>query len=216
MDNPLHGGSSDVVNDNQEQPQKDRKRPVSGAYRGKPVSDPAARAVRREAYFARLRQLHNGAGTALSLCGALMLLGCSQNRITHGIPNLHCVDSKRNIWRGGQPSVDGWRWVENQGIKSIVKLNSEEELKSNLQLNSFPISFEEQVTRVQPDLVAGAVMAITDNCLVHCEHGQDRTGLVVAFYRERQGWTKAKAEKEMLKYGFHKELRGLWECWEDQ
>jgi tyrosine-protein phosphatase SIW14 len=37
---------------------------------------------------------------------------------------------------------------------------------------------------------------------VHCEHGKDRTGLVVALYRVYfQNWLKAKAHDEMLKLG---------------
>ena len=42
--------------------------------------------------------------------------------------------------------------------------------------------------------------------LVHCRHGADRTGLIMAMYRVVfQGWTKEQAKKEMLEggYGFH-------------
>jgi protein tyrosine/serine phosphatase len=41
---------------------------------------------------------------------------------------------------------------------------------------------------------------------IHCQHGADRTGTMVAVYRVRvQGWTKEDAIKEMMeeKYGFH-------------
>jgi tyrosine-protein phosphatase SIW14 len=51
---------------------------------------------------------------------------------------------------------------------------------------------------------------------VHCTHGQDRTGLVVGLYRTiHDGWTKTDAYREMLQLGFHPELRGLREFWED-
>ncbi|HUL32181.1 MAG TPA: tyrosine-protein phosphatase, partial [Thermodesulfobacteriota bacterium] len=46
--------------------------------------------------------------------------------------------------------------------------------------------------------------------LVHCEHGSDRTGLVVAIYRvTATGWTKEQAIREMVEggYGFH----SIWE-----
>lgn len=47
---------------------------------------------------------------------------------------------------------------------------------------------------------------------VHCERGQDRTGLIVGVYRVKvEHWTKADAYQEMLKHGFHPILRGL--CW---
>jgi len=39
---------------------------------------------------------------------------------------------------------------------------------------------------------------------VHCRHGQDRTGIVVAAYRmKQQGWSLADAEAEMQAYGFN-------------
>ena len=39
--------------------------------------------------------------------------------------------------------------------------------------------------------------------LVHCYHGADRTGIVIAFYRMiYQNWTPADAKAEMLQGGF--------------
>ena len=42
--------------------------------------------------------------------------------------------------------------------------------------------------------------------LVHCQHGSDRTGMMVAIYRIAvEGWTKSQATNEMVHggYGFH-------------
>lgn len=40
---------------------------------------------------------------------------------------------------------------------------------------------------------------------VHCLHGVDRTGMVIAYYRvKRQKWTPEKAIEEMLDLGFHR------------
>ncbi len=39
--------------------------------------------------------------------------------------------------------------------------------------------------------------------LVHCHHGKDRTGMVIAAYRMKyQGWSYDEAVKEMKSYGF--------------
>jgi DSP-PTPase phosphatase fused to NAD+ Kinase len=43
--------------------------------------------------------------------------------------------------------------------------------------------------------------------LVHCQHGADRTGTMLALYRVAvQGWTKEAAIREMTRggYGYHK------------
>jgi len=48
--------------------------------------------------------------------------------------------------------------------------------------------------------------------LVHCQHGSDRTGMMVAVYRiVVQGWSKADALHEMTQggYGFHPLWRNL-------
>lgn len=58
---------------------------------------------------------------------------------------------------------------------------------------------------------------VTDMCLVHCTHGQDRTGLVVGVHRvEHDGWSKESAFREMLAHHFHWELVGLMIAWEQQ
>ncbi len=47
--------------------------------------------------------------------------------------------------------------------------------------------------------------------LIHCLHGQDRTGIVIAAYRIKyQGWSVEDAVKEMNAYGFHNFPYGFW------
>jgi protein tyrosine/serine phosphatase len=59
-------------------------------------------------------------------------------------------------------------------------------------------------------------MAIGGGVLVHCTHGQDRTGWVVGAYRVLyEGVSKSVAYDEMLKHNFHEVLHGLHEAWED-
>lgn len=51
---------------------------------------------------------------------------------------------------------------------------------------------------------------------VHCLHGKDRTGLLVAMYRvARQGWSVEDAYKEMKYCGFHRfRIRNFkWLLW---
>jgi protein tyrosine/serine phosphatase len=49
------------------------------------------------------------------------------------------------------------------------------------------------------------------NVLVHCLHGEDRTGLVIAAYRILVNrWTYDAAVKEMLSFGYHTFPYGWW------
>jgi tyrosine-protein phosphatase SIW14 len=167
-----------------------------------------------------------------SYLGLFLLCGCAST-ITHGIPNLAQVEP--GMWRGGQPSGEGWRWLKSQGVTNVVKLN---EIRQNLYAEVTPdttaiclgmtviadeIDFPTQMFPHNqvflPNEVQLALYFIKEHPLgtyIHCSHGQDRTGLIVACYRLTEGWTKADAEKEMISHGFHKELFGLWEYWKEQ
>jgi len=165
----------------------------------------------------------------LLLFGALVVLagGCSTISYTRGIPNLHQVEA--DLWRGGQPNDEGWAYLKSLGVKTVVKLNFEKEgsdeeakvLGMNVYSVEFPPSdlenLEQGPTQGQLD---AAVALLIDPKLrplyVHCQHGQDRTGLVVGAYRVAHDyWTRSKAYREMKNLGFHWELLGLLDAWED-
>jgi protein tyrosine/serine phosphatase len=48
--------------------------------------------------------------------------------------------------------------------------------------------------------------------LVHCTHGEDRTGLVVALYRMQHGDSPELAYADMVRHGFHP-YAGVWQAW---
>ena len=52
-----------------------------------------------------------------------LICGCA-TPVTHGIPNLALVDAQRNIWRGGQPTAEGWAFLAANGVTNSVKLNT--------------------------------------------------------------------------------------------
>lgn len=154
----------------------------------------------------------------LALLMGLIITACSaqHTKVTHGVPNLHQVGP--SVWRGGQPTDEGWAYLKSLGLTNVVKLNEQTEGRDDPAFSGYydPISIEEQILGVPPYKIDSAVSHIGDCFYVHCSHGQDRTGLICAVYRvKHDGWTKAKAEKEMLANGFHKELHGLWDWWED-
>ena len=52
---------------------------------------------------------------------------------------------------------------------------------------------------------------------VHCQHGEDRTGLIVGLYRvESEHWSPAAAYHEMIAKGFHKILFFLNHYYEER
>jgi protein tyrosine/serine phosphatase len=149
------------------------------------------------------------------------LCGCATQQISHGIPNLAQVEP--GVWRGGQPNSEGWQYLKSLGIKQDVKLNTSQEgsdalaLSNGMQIIYLPISFA-QMTIGQPDVntLNAAIASIKPGTYVHCEHGQDRTGLIMGVYRVRvEHWTKQQAYQEMLRHGFHPLLRGLCWSWEE-
>jgi tyrosine-protein phosphatase SIW14 len=122
------------------------------------------------------------------------------------------------VYRGGQPFSNGsWYFLYELGVEKIIKLNTEPENEPpGFTVLQCPVSLGQQVGFAPiPPTYFDSFLFAEPHFFVHCEHGQDRTGLFVAMYRVRvQGWTKVRAQQEMLKFGFHKFLHGLWEYWE--
>ena len=157
-----------------------------------------------------------------------LFCGCSTTTYTHGVPNLAQVS--HGVYRGGQPTAEGWKYLhDNLGVMYDIKLNPDSEGSDNqaaqdgMVVVKFPISFEQQIFGPATNQIEGAVGVI--NILqgfplpvfVHCAHGQDRTGEIVAVYRrEVNGWSKQRARQEMLEHGFHRSLLGLDWYWREK
>lgn len=141
--------------------------------------------------------------------------------INNGIPNFHVVSGR--MYRGGQPTDAGWRWLNEQAhVTRVIKLNEESEGSDDaaralgMEVIYLPINLSEQlVFRPRYEDVKAAVDAMQDYSIVHCTHGEDRTGLVVACHRVwKENWPKSLAEAEMKQRGFHAGLLGLELFWE--
>lgn len=125
-----------------------------------------------------------------------------------GLPNLHRVSDK--LYRSAQPTAEGMRQAERLGIRTVVSLRSRQRDASlaagtDLLLRHVPMrAWDPHMPGVVAALSAIAVSP--GPVLVHCWHGADRTGMVVALYRMvEQGWTREAAIREMLEggYGYH-------------
>lgn len=144
------------------------------------------------------------------------------------IPNFHPVIVDK-VFRSGQPYLlSHWQELRTRGVKTIVKLNFPCEgtdtgaAKYGIKVLDFwmpPSSlFQAIFGSPDDDLVAATIAAVCDEgnwpLLLHCLHGQDRTGLVAAQFRViKQNWPIAQARGEMLMMGFHPELIDLDRVW---
>jgi protein tyrosine phosphatase (PTP) superfamily phosphohydrolase (DUF442 family) len=166
----------------------------------------------------------------LVLFGAVV--GCTPAAvITHGVPNLAVVEP--GVWRSGQPTPEGWTYLYSLGVRHVVKLNMDSEGDDGpgelLGMSVHHIGIQPEgdkdifdnvintFVRPDPEMLSKALIVVKagGGVLIHCTHGQDRTGLLVGMLRLQEGITKNKAYAEMLAHGFHPELHGLQEFWEN-
>lgn len=131
--------------------------------------------------------------------------------------NFYQVDT--GVYRSEMPVSDDVVSMTAQNIKTIINLqykNQDKDAKifdNNTTLISEPIL----TWQVRPIQIARALYAIEQGktqggVLVHCYHGADRTGIVIAMYRViYQGWNIEMARHEMKRggYGFHKLWKNL-------
>jgi hypothetical protein len=135
-----------------------------------------------------------------------------------GLPNLHRVSSI--LYRAAQPSKEGFLFLNTRSslakadapIKTVVSLRAFNDdtplLPDNFNLQTEQIRFKSWHPEDE-DVIKFLRIATTPTLqpvLVHCQHGSDRTGTMVAIYRiAYQGWSKQQATDEMVGggFGFH-------------
>jgi tyrosine-protein phosphatase SIW14 len=125
-----------------------------------------------------------------------------------GFVNLYKVNA--DLFRSEQPSKEGVETIKKLGIKTIINLRQTQTdrriLKNiginaqHLRINTWTISYDD---------VLEALKLIRDSekpVLIHCKHGSDRTGCVIAVYRMvYENASKEDAINEFLnkQYGYH-------------
>ena len=124
------------------------------------------------------------------------------------------------VYRSGQPNRKQLAYlVDHYGIKSVIKLNTGDE-PQNCPLVKAPsipawsvVSSGSSPTTAQIKEILDAIDCAPKPVLIHCFHGEDRTGLIVALWRIRHGATIADAYDDMMKRGFHAYFPGVWNAW---
>jgi tyrosine-protein phosphatase SIW14 len=131
-----------------------------------------------------------------------------------GIPNFHQVNDR--IYRGAQPTADGFQALAKMGIKTVVDLRREEpQIREErrtveslgMKFLSVPMEMgaptEQQIARVMQELNSNA-----GPVFVHCHGGRDRTGTVIACYRKtHDAWDSQEALAEANLDGMRRDVK---------
>lgn len=130
-----------------------------------------------------------------------------------GADNFYKVSE--TLFRSEQPTEDGMKNIEAFGIGTVISLRSRQkdvELAKNTELNLIHVSMRawnpkyEDAVKVMYFLNPNNPETNKKPILIHCYHGADRTGMMVALYRMvYQNWEREEALDEMLNggYGYH-------------
>ncbi len=138
--------------------------------------------------------------------------------VNKGLPNLNRINSV--LYRSAQPTKEGFEFLSHQPrlypsdqpIKTVLSLRAFHEDRAVMSHES-SLRFEQIRFKTwhpeHEDIIKFLRIATTPELqpvLVHCQHGSDRTGTMIAIYRiVVEGWTKEQAKAEMIhgNFGFH-------------
>ena len=152
--------------------------------------------------------------TAVALCLASAAFA-QNNPDQNDLPKFHRVNE--TLFRGGQPTEDGFKILSQMGIKTVVNLRDDDERAQaegtvaraaglnyfNLPLAHFDKPADERVAQILSIITAPENQPV----FVHCKRGADRTGTIIAIYRiEQDGWTSTQAKDEAKQFGL-----GFWQ-----
>ena len=129
--------------------------------------------------------------------------------VTEGILNFGKVND--GLYRGAQPDGDGLEHLKKLGVKLIINLRepgdvwkeeSAAALACGIVYTNFPMG---GFARPKDDVVRQILALLgssTGPVFVHCQHGCDRTGTIVACYRiQHDHWSCDDALREAKQYG---------------
>jgi protein tyrosine/serine phosphatase len=155
-----------------------------------------------------LRSLLTSLLTALIVCLAW-------NGHARGLPAqediLNFGKVSEHLYRGAQPDADGLKSLKTLGVKLIVNLRmpgdgwkeeAAEAAANGILYTNFPMTGTTAPSDDQVKQILALFESFSDPIFVHCQHGCDRTGTIVACYRiQHDHWTSDLALREARHYG---------------
>lgn len=126
--------------------------------------------------------------------------------ISEQLSNWYQVD--KDVYRSEQPDDEAMLKIEKFGIKSILNLrelhDDVDEIKGT---HLIPLHVAIRTQKINDTHIVKALQFIKEAdkpVLVHCWHGADRTGTVIAMYRMvEQGWSREAAIDELVHGGYN-------------
>jgi tyrosine-protein phosphatase SIW14 len=126
------------------------------------------------------------------------------------------------IFRADQPDTqEDYQTLKDLGVKTIINLRNESSWQKKeakiasamgfeyrrYPMNAWQYPSDKYVNAILDDLTNPNLQPV----FVHCQHGKDRTGLIVGLYRVRfEKWKPSDAYAEMRSLGFDPKNVPLW------
>jgi protein tyrosine/serine phosphatase len=147
----------------------------------------------------------------------------TQRAIAQRLPGVAGVENfarvNPGLYRGGQPTEEGFKQLKAMGIKTIIDFRSYHSTKKQVEaagMTPVEIPLKADLGSVPPsdDELREFFSVVLDPAkqpvYIHCAFGKDRTGTMAAVYRlECDGWNADEALQEMEAFGYHNIYRDL-------
>jgi protein tyrosine/serine phosphatase len=146
---------------------------------------------------------------ALAGTGSIWSAGARGLPAQEGILNFGKISE--HLYRGAQPDATGIKNLKKLGVKLIVNLRMEgdgwkdeaaEAVANGIVYTNFPMSGAARPKDEQVRQILALFESFSGPIFVHCRHGCDRTGTIVACYRiQHDRWPGQLAMQEAKHYG---------------
>ena len=123
------------------------------------------------------------------------------------------------LYRGAQPDTNGINNLKRLGIRSIISLRqpgrswdaeAAAARAAGLVCTNFPLSGISAPKPAEVRQVLATIDSLPGPVFIHCAHGCDRTGTIVACYRiQHDKWSAETALGEADRYGMSRFERGM-------